>query len=147
MIAIRAAKIAMIAAIALFATLVAFGNITDYDTNLAFVQPVLDRRVSAAPPAPRGRLLLPSCQDLRGDWPDARLPVLANWLHDDRRRMVRDVAIQAVGRRPERVPVRDSHYRGVDLRGVAGWGARSVRTRREVSPQAPDGLPPNDADL
>jgi hypothetical protein len=41
MIAIRAAKIATIAAIALFATLVAFGNITDYDTNLAFVQHVL----------------------------------------------------------------------------------------------------------
>jgi predicted small integral membrane protein len=41
MIAIRAAKIAMVAAIALFATLVAFGNITDYDTNLAFVQHVL----------------------------------------------------------------------------------------------------------
>src|SRR5262245_35998400 len=41
MIVIRAAKIAMVAAIALFATLVAFGNITDYDTNLAFVQHVL----------------------------------------------------------------------------------------------------------
>lgn len=41
MIAIRAAKIATIAAIALFATLVAFGNITDYDTNLVFVQHVL----------------------------------------------------------------------------------------------------------
>ena len=41
MIAIRAAKIAMIAAIALFATLVAFGNITDYSTNFVFVQHVL----------------------------------------------------------------------------------------------------------
>ena len=41
MIVIRAAKIAMVAAIALFATLVAFGNITDYGTNLAFVQHVL----------------------------------------------------------------------------------------------------------
>jgi len=41
MIIVRAAKIAMIAAIALFATLVAFGNITDYGTNLAFVQHVL----------------------------------------------------------------------------------------------------------
>lgn len=41
MIAIRAAKVAMVAAIALFATLVAFGNITDYGTNLAFVQHVL----------------------------------------------------------------------------------------------------------
>jgi predicted small integral membrane protein len=41
MIVIRAAKIAMVAAIALFATLVAFGNLTDYGTNLAFVQHVL----------------------------------------------------------------------------------------------------------
>jgi predicted small integral membrane protein len=41
MIAIRAAKIAMVAAIALFATLVAFGNVTDYGTNFAFVQHVL----------------------------------------------------------------------------------------------------------
>jgi predicted small integral membrane protein len=41
MIAVRAAKIAMVAAIALFATLVAFGNITDYGTNLVFVQHVL----------------------------------------------------------------------------------------------------------
>lgn len=41
MIAIRAAKIATVAAIALFATLVAFGNLTDYGTNLVFVQHVL----------------------------------------------------------------------------------------------------------
>lgn len=41
MIVIRAAKIVMVAAIALFATLVAFGNTTDYGTNLAFVQHVL----------------------------------------------------------------------------------------------------------
>jgi predicted small integral membrane protein len=41
MLVIRAAKIAMVAAVALFATLVAFGNITDYGTNLAFVQHVL----------------------------------------------------------------------------------------------------------
>jgi predicted small integral membrane protein len=41
MIAIRAAKAAMVAAIALFATLVAFGNVTDYGTNWAFVQHVL----------------------------------------------------------------------------------------------------------
>jgi predicted small integral membrane protein len=37
----RLAKVAMIAAIAVFATLVAFGNITDYDTNFVFVQHVL----------------------------------------------------------------------------------------------------------
>ena len=41
MIAIRAAKAATVAAIALFASLVTFGNLTDYGTNLAFVQHVL----------------------------------------------------------------------------------------------------------
>ena len=41
MIIIRVAKVAMVAAIALFATTVAFGNITDYGTNFAFVQHVL----------------------------------------------------------------------------------------------------------
>jgi predicted small integral membrane protein len=41
MIAIRAAKVSLVAAIALFATLVAFGNLTDYDTNFVFVQHVL----------------------------------------------------------------------------------------------------------
>ena len=41
MLAIRAAKVIMVAAIALFASVVAFGNLTDYGTNLAFVQHVL----------------------------------------------------------------------------------------------------------
>jgi predicted small integral membrane protein len=41
MLVIRAAKIAAVAAVALFATLVAFGNVTDYGTNLVFVQHVL----------------------------------------------------------------------------------------------------------
>jgi predicted small integral membrane protein len=41
MIAIRAAKAALVAAIALFASLVAFGNMTDYNTNFAFVEHVL----------------------------------------------------------------------------------------------------------
>ncbi len=41
MIVIRLAKIAAVAAIALFASLVAFGNITDYGTNFVFVQHVL----------------------------------------------------------------------------------------------------------
>jgi predicted small integral membrane protein len=41
MIAIRAAKIALVAAIALFASLVAFGNVTDYGTNFVFVHHVL----------------------------------------------------------------------------------------------------------
>ena len=41
MIAIRAAKVVLVGAIALFASLVAFGNITDYGTNFVFVQHVL----------------------------------------------------------------------------------------------------------
>jgi len=41
MIAIRAAKAALVAAIALFASLVAFGNMTDYNTNFVFVEHVL----------------------------------------------------------------------------------------------------------
>ena len=38
---IRLAKVALVAAIAAAATLVAFGNITDYGTNFAFVRHVL----------------------------------------------------------------------------------------------------------
>jgi predicted small integral membrane protein len=41
MIALRAAKVAMVAAIALFASLVAFGNLTGYNTNFVFVEHVL----------------------------------------------------------------------------------------------------------
>src|SRR5436190_11704654 len=41
MLAIRAAKAAAVASIALFASLVAFGNLTDYQTNFVFVQHVL----------------------------------------------------------------------------------------------------------
>jgi predicted small integral membrane protein len=41
MLAIRLAKILMVAAIALFASLVTFGNLTDYGTNFAFVRHVL----------------------------------------------------------------------------------------------------------
>jgi predicted small integral membrane protein len=41
MIAIRAAKAALVAVIALFASLVAVGNLTDYDTNFRYVQHVL----------------------------------------------------------------------------------------------------------
>lgn len=41
MLAVRAAKIALVAGFALHASLVAFGNITDYGTNLQFVQHVL----------------------------------------------------------------------------------------------------------
>jgi predicted small integral membrane protein len=38
---IRTAKAVLVAAIALFASLVAFGNLTDYNTNFTFVQHVL----------------------------------------------------------------------------------------------------------
>jgi len=41
MIALRAAKAATVAAVALFASLVAFGNLTDYNTNFVFVEHVL----------------------------------------------------------------------------------------------------------
>ena len=41
MLLVRVSKTAMVAAIALFASLVAFGNITDYGTNFVFVQHVL----------------------------------------------------------------------------------------------------------
>jgi predicted small integral membrane protein len=41
MIAIRAAKAATVAAIALFASLVTFENLTDYNTNFVFVEHVL----------------------------------------------------------------------------------------------------------
>ena len=41
MIALRVAKAALVAAIALFASLVAFGNVTDYNTNFVFVEHVL----------------------------------------------------------------------------------------------------------
>ncbi|KAA0690255.1 DUF2165 domain-containing protein [Neorhizobium sp. P12A] len=41
MVLVRLCKVALIAAIALFFTLVAFGNITDYGSNWLFVQQVL----------------------------------------------------------------------------------------------------------
>ncbi len=41
MLALRATKVVLVAAIALFASLVTFGNITDYNTNFLFVQHVL----------------------------------------------------------------------------------------------------------
>jgi predicted small integral membrane protein len=41
MIVIRVVKAALVAAIALLASLVAFGNLTDYGTNFAFVQHVM----------------------------------------------------------------------------------------------------------
>jgi predicted small integral membrane protein len=41
MIAIRASKVVMVAAIALFASLITFGNLTDYNTNFVFVEHVM----------------------------------------------------------------------------------------------------------
>jgi predicted small integral membrane protein len=41
MLTLRMSKVAMVAAVGLFASLVAFGNMTDYGTNFAFVQHVL----------------------------------------------------------------------------------------------------------
>ena len=41
MLVMRVSKVAMVAAIALFASLVAFGNITDYQTNFSFVRHVM----------------------------------------------------------------------------------------------------------
>ncbi|MBB4040457.1 putative small integral membrane protein [Microvirga flocculans] len=41
MVVVRASKTLMVAAMGLFASLVAFGNITDYGTNFAFVAHVL----------------------------------------------------------------------------------------------------------
>ena len=41
MVLVRLCKIALVAAVALFFTLVAFGNITDYNSNWQFVQHVL----------------------------------------------------------------------------------------------------------
>ena len=41
MIVLRATKIALVGAIALFATIVTFGNLTDYNTNFVFVEHVL----------------------------------------------------------------------------------------------------------
>jgi predicted small integral membrane protein len=41
-IVLRLAKVALVAAVAFYASLVAFGNVTDYGSNLEFVRHVLD---------------------------------------------------------------------------------------------------------
>ena len=65
---IRLSKTATVAAIALFASLVAFGNITDYGTNWAFVQHVLSMdtvfataTINTAPSTPRHCRPPPMC--------------------------------------------------------------------------------------
>jgi predicted small integral membrane protein len=70
MLMLRLSKMALVAAIALLTTLVAFGNITDYGTNWAFVQHVLsmdttfpnstthDRQITAPDVQTAGYLLI-----------------------------------------------------------------------------------------
>ena len=117
MIALRAAKVVMVAAIALFASLVAFGNLTDYNTNFVFVEHVLS-------------------MDTIFPFSTIKYRAITNpTLHQgayaviDRRRMVRHVAVAAMERRSERVPFCCDDYRGADFRGNAGSGARSAEGR------------------
>src|SRR5262249_24399271 len=150
------AKAATVAAIALFASLVTFGNLTDYDTNLAFIQhvlsmdtifpssrisyraittrgggddrrAVLDRRGGARAPAARRCQYVQSRQERGHCRPNRRGPALARRIHGDRGRMVRYVGIAALERRAERVPLPDDLHRRADLRGDPGSGARSKR--------------------
>ena len=51
MTAIRCSRIALVATVALFFTLVALGNITDYGSNFAFVQHVLSMDTTFKSPA------------------------------------------------------------------------------------------------
>jgi hypothetical protein len=168
MIALRAAKVATVAAIALVASLVTFGNLTDYNTNFVFVEHVLSMdtiyafskikyRAITDPALHQAayaliiateaatavlcwtgalalarRLLrrrggVQSGQDLGRRRPDPRLPAVARGIHVDRRRMVRDVAVAAVERRTQRVPLCHDDYRRADLRGDPGSGARVAR--------------------
>lgn len=157
---IRTAKIAMVAAIALFASIVTFGNLTDYHTNYLFVQHVLSmdtilpfsdiRYRAIADPAlhrvayatiiategaiavlcwigafqlarhVRADAAIQPGQGHRGDRPHARLSALAGRLHDGRRRVVRHVAVAAMERRAERIPLRHGDCSGADLPGTAG---------------------------
>ena len=175
MIAIRAAKAATVAAIALFATLVVFGNLTDYNTNFAFVEHVMSMGtifpfstikyraitnpalwhaayaliiatqaatallcwVGAAALARALRAdaaTFNRAQKLRRPRPYARVSAVAGRIHVDRRGMVRHVAVAAMERPAECLPIRYHHHRRADLRGDAG--SRS-RTRRDVRATAP----------
>ena len=59
---IRLSKALLVCAIALFATLVAFGNITDYGSNFAFVRHVfMMDTISQMPPSPTVPYSLPGC--------------------------------------------------------------------------------------
>ena len=164
MIVIRAAKAALVAAIALLASLVAFGNLTDYNTNLVFVQhvlsmdtvfpfstikyraitdPALQRAAYAAIIAAEavtavlcwiGAALL--VRHIRADgrtfdrakvfavagltlgfliWQVGFMSIGGEWF--------RNVAVAAVERRAERLPVPDDHPRRSHFRGAAGCGA------------------------
>ena len=66
MLIVRLSKISMGAAMAFFATLVMFGNITDYSTNFAFVRHVLsmdtifsDSTINTAPSKAHNSIMPP----------------------------------------------------------------------------------------
>ena len=65
---IRLSKTATVAAIALFASLVAFGNITDYGTNWAFVQHVLSMDTTFANSSLRSRAITDPSLQTGGYW-------------------------------------------------------------------------------
>ncbi|MBP2232183.1 putative small integral membrane protein [Azospirillum agricola] len=54
---LRLARLSLVAAVALFFTLVAWGNIADYGSNLAFVQHVLTMDTTFKSPALMGRAI------------------------------------------------------------------------------------------
>jgi hypothetical protein len=161
MIVIRVVKPALVAAIALLVSLVAFGNLTDYDTNFVFVQhvmsmdtiypfstiryraisapalhhaayaliiaaelnhggSVLDRRSPACASNSCRCTRVQSSKDLRHRRTNRRVPALASRIHLHRGRVVWDVAVATVERRPQRIPVLDDHHRCSNLRDNAG---------------------------
>src|SRR6516165_8002623 len=159
MIAIRAAKVATVAAIALFASLVAFGNLTDYDTNLAFVQHVLSMDTTFASSTIKYRAITdPALQRVAYAliiateaatavlcWIGAG--VLARRLSADAAAFNRakslaivgltlgfllwHVGVAALERRAQRVPLPHDQHRRADLRGDPGSGAGA---ERDVNP-------------
>ena len=145
MLALRLAKILVIAALALFASLVTSSNVTSYDTNFAFVRHVLSMD-TIFPSSTIGYRAITSvalhhtayaviiaaealtaflcwigagllARQIRADArifngakdgryrrPYARVPALAGRFHDHRRKMVRNVAVEGLERRAERLP-------------------------------------------
>jgi predicted small integral membrane protein len=68
MILVRLCKIALIAAMALFFSLVAFGNITDYDSNWQFVQHVLSMDTTFATSGLHWRAIADPTVQTAGYW-------------------------------------------------------------------------------